>query len=144
MAYVPVAEFDDPRYSSGPATIFQRVISKREMIPQPAQTDYGGLRLVGLAVEAEDESRAFRVRVDWGVVGELPEKLHLAVKILNLEAIPSFDADYQTTNWQGAFSTWHTLVLPESASPGTYPLHVAVGPTGGPYNGQNVGYFEVR
>jgi hypothetical protein len=144
MAYVPVAEFDDPRYSSGPATIFQRVISKREMIPQPAQTDYGGLRLVGLAVEAEDESRAFRVRVDWSVVGELPEKLHLAVKILNLEVIPSFDADYHTTNWQGAFSTWHTLVLPESASPGTYPLHVAVGPTGGPYNGQNVGYFEVR
>lgn len=142
-AYQPVVELDDPRYSSGPVTIFQRVIPKREMIPQNAQVDYGGLRLMGLAIENSDESRTLRVRVDWNVVGNLPENLHLAVKILDMPIIPSFDADYHTPNWQGAFSTWHTLVLPENIPPGTYPLHVAVGPTGGPYDGQNVGWFEV-
>jgi len=143
-AYEPVAEFDDPRYSSGPVTIFQRVISTRDMISQTAQMDYGGIRLIGLAVEEMGDSRTIRIRIDWDVVGDLPENLHLAVKILDLPIIPSFDADYSTTNWQGAFSTWHTLVLPEDAAPGHYPLHVAVGPTGGPYNGQNVGTFEVK
>lgn len=144
MVYEPVAEFDDPRYSSGPVTIFKRMLPKREMISQLAQTDYDGLRLVGLAVEEIDGLRAVRVRVDWDVTGDLPENLHLAVKILEMPAVPSFDADYHTVNWQGTFSTWHTLVLPENIPPGIYPLHVAVGPTGGPYNGQNVSLLEVR
>jgi arabinofuranosyltransferase len=142
-AYQPVAEFDDPRYSSGPVTIFQRVISKRGMIEQTAQMDYDGLRLVGLAVENIDESRTIRVRVDWEVMGDLPENLHLAVKILDTPVVASFDGDYRTAKWQGAFSTWHTLILPENVPQGTYPLHVAVGPTGGPYNGQNVSWFEM-
>ncbi len=142
-AYQSVTEIDDPRYSSGPVTIFQRTISKRDMIEQTAQMDYQGLRLVGLAVETVDESRTIRVRVDWDVVSDLPENLHLAVKILDMPVVPSFDADYHTSNWQGTFSTWHTLVLSEDVPAGMYPLHVAVGPTGGPYNGQNVGWFEM-
>src|SRR6185369_5020946 len=55
-------------------------------------------------------------------------QLHIAVAGLNVPCSPTFDHPYQTDNWRGAFSTWHTLVLPEQLSPGGYPLLVTVGP----------------
>ncbi|MBZ0295049.1 MAG: hypothetical protein K8L99_20970, partial [Anaerolineae bacterium] len=145
-SYQPVAEFDDPRYSSGPVTIFERTTSLRELHEQDVHMDYGSLQLVGLATDGDaitQPGETIRVRLDWQVVGELPPNLHLAVKALDLPVFPSFDADYATENWSSTFSTWHTLVWPDTAETGEYPLHVAVGPTGGPYNGQNVGWFTV-
>jgi hypothetical protein len=57
--------------------------------------------------------------------------------------IPSFDGDYHTANWRGTFSTWHGFVVPDSVSPGGYPLEVSIGPTGGPYLSQIVGWLDV-
>ncbi len=146
-SYREVAEFDDPRYSSGPVTIFERTTALKQLQRQEAQADYDGLRLVGLATDGDSITQpgeTARIRLDWQVTGSLPANLHLAVKALDLPVFPSFDADYQTENWRGTFSTWHAIVWPDEAVPGSYPLHVAVGPTGGPYNGQNVGWFYVR
>lgn len=145
-SYQPVTEFDDSRYSSGPVTIFERTTALRELHEQRVQMDYDGLRLVGLATDGyavAQPGETIRIRLDWQIIGDLPPDLHLAVKALDLPIFPSFDADYRTEYWEGEFSTWHTLVWPDTLEPGDYPLHVAVGPTGGPYNGQNVGWFTV-
>ncbi len=146
-SYREVTEIDDPRYASGPVTIFERLTPAADMIEQAVQVDYDGLRLVGFATDADaitHTGQTIRVRLDWQVTGDLPAQLHMAVKALDLPVFPSFDIDYPTDNWQGAFSTWHTIVWPDELEAGDYPLHVAVGPTGGPYNGQNVGAFTVK
>jgi hypothetical protein len=146
-SYREIIEFDDPRYSSGPVTIFERVTTMKMLQVQPVVADFDGLRLVGLMTDGYDLSRpaeAVRVRLDWEVVGSLPENLHIAVKALDLPVFPGYDGDYQTAQWEGMFSTWHGFVWLDEVTPGDYPLHVAVGPTGGPYKGQNVGWFTVR
>ena len=145
-SYEQAAEFDDPRYSSGPVTIFERVTPDKALLPQPANADFGGLRLVGLATDGYDltaQGVPVRVRLDWQVVGTIPPDLHIAVKGLEMPQIPAFDGDYHTINWRGAFSTWHGFVVPESLSPGGYPLEVSIGPTGGPYASHIVGWLDV-
>jgi hypothetical protein len=145
--YQEAAEFDDPRYASGPVTVFSRATSLREMEGQAVQLDFGGLRLVGYASEAGAilaGGGPVRVRLDWEVVGELPDQIHLAVKGLGMAGTnPGFDGDYPTKNWTGRFSTWHGFVIPEGVEAGSYTLLVAVGPTGGPYLEQGVGAIEV-
>ncbi|MCA0452869.1 MAG: hypothetical protein LCI00_02710 [Chloroflexi bacterium] len=145
--YQPVVEFDDPRYSSGPVTIFERILPKPPVTPQPVQTDFNGLRLVGIATEADPiptDGGAVRVRLDWEVVGLLPDELHIAVKGLDMGGKnPGFDGDYRTPNWHGRFSTWHGFVVPSGVTPGDYTLLVAVGPKGGPYLEQGVGTLKV-
>lgn len=145
--YRPIRDFDDPRYAAGPVTIFERAVPKRSMIEQDAQVDYGGLTLTGLAVEAYSaEWRTLRVRLDWRVTGSLPPKLHLAVKVMldvPPDDLPAFDADYETAYWEGAFSTWHTILLLEDMPPGEHPLLVSVGPIGGPYTDQTPGVLEI-
>jgi hypothetical protein len=144
--YREETEFDDPRYSSGPVTIFQRVTPGKGLHEQPVQLDYGGLRLTGLATDGYDlsaEGGPVRVRLDWEVIGPLPTDLHLAAKGLNMPGNPSFDGDYQTTLWKGRFSTWHGFVVPKDVQPGGYPLLVAVGPKGGPYQEQVAGKLDV-
>ncbi len=145
-SYREAAEFDDPRYSSGPVTIFERVTSDKPLASQASQADFGGLRLVGLATDGYDllpGEAPVRVRLDWEVIGPMPPDLHIAVKGLQMPDIPSFDGDYRTSNWHGAFSTWHGFVIPDSASPGGYPLEVSTGPIGGPYTSQIVGWLDV-
>jgi arabinofuranosyltransferase len=131
-SYAPIKDFDDPRYAAGPVTIFQRVNPKREMIEQSVQADYGTIRLTSLAVERTTVGTAtVRVRLDWQMTGVLPPITHLAVKVLDIQgALPAFDADYETTYWEGTFSTWHTLMLPADLPPGEYPLLVSVGADG--------------
>lgn len=145
--YQPVAEFDDPRYSSGPVTIFERTLSKPLMTSQPVQFDFDGLQLVGIATEQDaipTDGGAVRVRLDWEVVGLLPDDLHIAVKGLDMAGKnPGFDGDYRTPNWHGRFSTWHGFVVPSGVIPGDYTLLVAVGPKGGPYLEQGVGTLKV-
>ncbi len=145
--YQPVAEFDDVRYSSGPVTVFKRVTNKPAVTPQPVQLDFGHLRLVGVATDANaipTNGGSVRVRLDWEVVGILPDELHIAVKGLAMAGgNPSFDGDYHTPNWQGRFSTWHGFVVPNGVTPGEYTLLVAVGPKGGPYQEQGVGTLQV-
>jgi hypothetical protein len=144
--YQERTEFDDPRYSSGPVTIFQRVTPDKPLHEQPAQLDYGGMRLVGLATDGYDlsaEGGPVRVRLDWEVTGALPTDLHIAAKGLDMPGNPSFDGDYQTTLWKGRFSTWHGFVVPKDVQPGGYPLLVAVGPKGGPYQEQVAGRLDV-
>jgi hypothetical protein len=144
--YQQEAEFDDPRYSSGPVTIFQRVTPDKVLREQPVQLEYGGLRLVGLATDGYDlspEGGPVRVRLDWEVAGALPTDLHIAAKGLNMPGNPSFDGDYQTMLWKGRFSTWHGFVVPKDVQPGGYPLLVAVGPKGGPYQEQVAGRLDV-
>jgi hypothetical protein len=55
----------------------------------------------------------------------------------------SFDGDYHTSNWEGSFSTWHGIALAEPLTPGGYRLQVSIGPVGGPYTSQNVGWLDV-
>ncbi len=145
--YRPVVEFDDPRYSSGPVTIFERVTSKPAITPQPVQLDFDGLQLVGFAVEQDPittDGGAVRIRLDWEVIGLLPDELHIAVKGLDMGGKnPGFDGDYRTPNWHGRFSTWHGFVVPSGVIPGDYTLLVAVGPKGGPYLEQGVGTLKV-
>lgn len=145
-SYREGAAFDDARYSSGPVTIFERTTLDKALVPQSAQADFGGLRLVGLAADGYDltpQGGPVRVRLDWQVVGEIPVDLHIAVKGLEMPQIPSFDGDYQTMNWRGTFSTWHGFVVPQSVPPGGYPLEVSIGPVGGPYASQVVGWLDV-
>jgi len=145
--YQQAAEFDDPRYASGPVTIFERLTPNRPLASQPAQLDYGNLRLVGLTTDANDltaEGGAVRVRLDWQVNGGLPPDLHIAVKIVDQQTNPGFDGDYQTANWSGSFSTWHGFVVPPALPPGEYPLLVAVGPVGGPYYEQYAGVVNLQ
>jgi hypothetical protein len=145
--YQQAAEFDDPRYVSGPVTIFKRVTSPRPLVSPPVQLDYDHLKLLGLATDADsltDEGGAVRVRLDWQVAGELPPNLHIAVKIVDQGSNPGFDGDYQTANWNGSFSTWHGFVVPDTIAPGQYPLLVAVGPQGGPYQEQYATTIEIR
>ncbi len=145
--YQPVAEFDDARYSSGPVTIFKRVTTKPAVTPQSVRLDFGGLRLVDVATDANavpTSGSSVRVRLDWEVVGILPDDLHIAVKGLAMAGgNPSFDGDYHTSNWRGHFSTWHGFVVPNGVTPGEYTLLVAVGPKGGPYQEQGVGTLQV-
>jgi hypothetical protein len=141
--YAPVRDFDDTRYIAGPVTIFERVLPKRAMIEQAVHADYGSLQLTRLAVERTSvNTQTVRVRLDWQVVGALPPSLHLAVKVLDLPVLPASDADYLTDQWEGAFSTWHTLMLPENVEPGVYPLLVSVGDAG-VFNEQTPSSFEV-
>jgi hypothetical protein len=145
--YQQAAEFDDPRYSSGPVTIFKRVTVERPLTVFPVQLDYGVLHLSGVQTDADSlttEGGTARVRLDWLVDGALPPDLHIAVKIVDQKSNPGFDGDYQTANWQGTFSTWHGFVVPDTIAPGKYPLLVAVGPTGGPYHEQGVAEVEIR
>jgi hypothetical protein len=144
--YQQRTEFDDPRYSSGPVTIFQRVTPDKVLREQSVQLDFGGLRLVGLATDGYDlstEGGPVRARLDWEVTGTLPADLHIAAKGLNMPGNPSFDGDYQTPLWKGRFSTWHGFVVPKGVQPGGYPLLVAVGPKGGPYQEQAAGKLDV-
>ncbi|MBZ0284238.1 MAG: glycosyltransferase family 39 protein [Anaerolineae bacterium] len=145
--YQPVTEFDDPRYSSGPVTIFERATPENALNPQAIQLDFGNLRLIGLATDGDSltgAGGAVRVRLDWEVLGELPPEIHIAVKGLDMAGTnPAFDGDYGTAHWQGAFSTWHGFVVPEGAEPGQYTLLVAVGPKGGPYQEQGAGLLVV-
>jgi hypothetical protein len=142
--YAPIKDFDDPRYVSGPVTIFERVKPKRAMIEQAVQADYGVMQLVSLAVEQSNtDSLTVRVRLDWQVMNPLPPNIHLAVKVLEIPyALPAFDADYQTAYWEGHFSTWHTLILPDDLAVGTYPLLVSVG-VDGVFNEQTPGLLEL-
>jgi arabinofuranosyltransferase len=145
--YQQVAEFDDSRYVAGPVTIFERTTPIKPLTSQFAQLDYNGLLLIGVSTDADGltaEGGAIRVRLDWRVNTSLPPDLHIAVKIVDQKTNPGFDGDYQTTNWVGAFSTWHGFVVPDTIAPGEYPLLVAVGPTGGPYQEQNVGLVRVQ
>jgi hypothetical protein len=145
--YQQVAEFDDSRYSSGPVTIFKRVTTERPLTPFTAQLDYGALHLSGVETDADSlttDGGVVRVRLDWQVNGDLPPDLHIAVKIVDQKTNPGFDGDYKTANWRGAFSTWHAFVVPDKIAPGKYPLLVAVGPTGGPYQEQSVGEIEIK
>lgn len=146
--YQVETEFDDPRYSSGPVTVFKRIIALPELSPIPAQLDYGGLRLVGLVTDANaltSEGGTVRVRLDWQVIGDLPPELHIAVKGLDVGGgNPGFDGDYQTENWEGTFSTWHGFVVPQGVEPKDYILLVGVGPKGGPYLDQGAGTITVQ
>ncbi|MEO8611628.1 MAG: hypothetical protein ABI690_27260 [Chloroflexota bacterium] len=145
--YQQVAEFDDARYSSGPVTIFKRITSERLLTPFAPQLDFGALHLSGLETDADSlttDGGAVRVRLDWQVNGDLPPNLHIAVKIVDQKSNPGFDGDYKTAYWHGTFSTWHGFVVPDTIAPGKYPLLVAVGPTGGPYQEQGVGEIEIR
>src|SRR5690606_20531935 len=77
-SYREVAEFDDPRYSSGPVTIFERTTALKQLQPQEAQADYDGLRLVGLATDGDSITQpgeSVRIRLDWQVTGSLPANL---------------------------------------------------------------------
>lgn len=145
--YQPVTEFDDPRYSSGPVTIFERVTQERPINFYPLQLDFGNLHLSGLAMDGDSltpDGGSVRVRLDWQVQGELPPEVHIAVKGLDMAGTnPAFDSDYGTVNWQGSFSTWHGFVVPEGVEPGQYTLLVAVGPKGGPYQEQWAGSLTV-
>lgn len=145
--YQPVVDFDDVRYSSGPVTIFKRVTNKLPVTLQSMQLDLGNMRLVGVASDAQaipSSGGAVRVRLDWEVIGILPEELHIAVKGLDMAGgNPAFDGDYHTANWGGHFSTWHGFVVPNGVPPGQYTLIVAVGPKGGPYYQQGVGTLQV-
>lgn len=146
--YQQVTEFDDPRYSSGPVTIFKRVTAERPLTTIPAQADYGALHLAGLQTDADSVTTgggAVRVRLDWQVgAGDLPPDVHIAVKIVDQKSNPGFDGDYKTLNWRGTFSTWHGFVVPDTIAPGKYLLLVAVGPTGGPYQEQGVTEIEIK
>lgn len=146
--YSEAAEFDDPRYASGPVTVFSRATPLREFAGQAVQLEFGGLRLVGYASDGGTipaEGGPVRVRLDWEVVGELPAQIHLAVKGVGMAGTnPGFDGDYPTENWTGRFSMWHGFVVPEGVEAGLYTLLVAVGPTGGPYLEQGVGELEVH
>ncbi|MBI1277198.1 MAG: hypothetical protein GC179_03625 [Anaerolineaceae bacterium] len=145
--YQPVAEFDDSRYSSGPVTIFKRITPKPPITAQPVKLEFGNLRLVGVSTDANaipTNGGSVRVRLDWEVIGLLPDELHIAVKGLAMAGgNPSFDGDYHTPNWHGRFSTWHGFVVPNGVTPGEYTLLVAVGPKGGPYQEQGVGTLQV-
>ncbi len=145
--YQPAAEFDDPRYASGPVTIFKRVTPDLPLASQTVQLDYGGFRLTGFATDANELTTgggAVRVRLDWQVQGVLPPKMHIAVKIVDQATNPGFDGDYQTENWSGSFSTWHGFVLPDTLAAGNYALVVAVGPQGGPYQEQVAGEVTIQ
>lgn len=146
-SYRPAAEFDDPRYHAGPVTIFERITPRRPADEWGAAHDFDGLWLVGLATDGHaipPEGGTVRVRLDWQVSGALPPQLHIAVKGLDMAGEHrSFDGDYPTANWSGSFSTWHGFVVPSGAAPGRYPLLVAVGPTGGPYQEYRAGWLEV-
>jgi hypothetical protein len=143
--YRVVTEFDDPRYSAGPVTIFERIEPVREMIEQDGSADFGGLQLQGYAIEQVDAegTPTMRVRLDWAVTGPLPEDVYIAVKAFGIDGLPTFDGEYVTANWAAQFSTWHALVLPADVSAGEYSLLVAVGPTGGPYTEHVVGPLPV-
>ncbi|MBL8162823.1 MAG: hypothetical protein JNJ61_12620 [Anaerolineae bacterium] len=145
--YQPITEFDDPRYSSGPVTIFQRQLPVPALTEQPVTLDYPGMRLLGLAMDGVALTRAggtVRVRLDWEVTGDLPRDLHIAVKGFDMAGMnPAFDGDYVTDEWVGRFSTWHGFVVPPDVPPGRYVLLVAVGPRGGPYSDQGAGWLEV-
>lgn len=134
---------DDPRYVSGPVTVFERVNPVGAWDEQTVTADFAayGLRLTGIALDPTTfppDHGVMRVRLDWEQVGEIPAELHLSVKILGGEDVPAFDADYGTAQWAGAFSTWHSLVTPLTAEPSEYTVHVSVGPTGGDYQGHDV------
>lgn len=146
--YQAETEFDDSRYSSAPVTVFKRITELPDLRLIPAQLDYAGLRLVGVVTDANALTSAggvVRVRLDWQVIGELPSELHIAVKGLDMAGgNPGFDGDYQTSNWNGAFSTWHGFVVPSGVEPKDYILLVSVGPKGGPYLDQGVGNMTVQ
>jgi hypothetical protein len=128
-------------------TIFERTTTKLPLTELPVQLDYGNLRLVGLATDANDtttEGGPVRFRLDWEVVGALPPDLHIAVKIIDEASNPGYDGDYQTTHWVDRFSTWHGFVVPKMLKPGQYTLLVAVGPQGGPYHEQFAGEIQIR
>jgi hypothetical protein len=145
--YQPVVEFDDSRYAAGPVTIFERTTPTHELTPHTAQFDFGGLQLVALATDADaltSSGGSVRVRLDWQVNAPLPPDLHIAVKIVDQKSNPGFDGDYQTLNWIGSFPTWHGFVVSAPILPGKYPLLVAVGPLGGPYQEQVVSEIEIH
>lgn len=145
-SYQEVVEFDDPRYPSGPVTIFERVTPDKGLMPQFAEANFDGLQLVGLATDGYDltpPGGAVRIRLDWQVNGTLPPDLHLSVKVPEIPKRPAFDSDYRTTNWRGTFSTWHGFVVSELVSPGGYPFEVSIGPTGEAFISQLVGWLDV-
>ncbi|MFC1960519.1 hypothetical protein ACFLYO_07405 [Chloroflexota bacterium] len=151
-SYALVETFDDPRYAYGPVEIYERVTVQRPMTEYRAAFDFGPLRLTGWATDAVDLSEGqpgtqpVRVRLDWQVSDpdQMPERINLAVSVLDAGQTPNFDRVYDAENWTGDFATWHTLVLDENLPPGGYALVIAAGPDDGAnYAAQAVGWLDV-
>ncbi len=145
--YATVVEFDDERYPAGPVTVFKRTQPIGAFQEQSIQLDYEGLRLNGLALDTNNlttDGGTVRARLDWQVTGDLPEKVRIAVKGLDVGGgNPTFVSDYLTAEWRGAFSTWHAFVVPPGAKAGRYILLVGVGVPDGPNNDQGAGVLEI-
>jgi hypothetical protein len=145
--YRQVAQLDDPRYQLGPVQIYQRMLPVSSVTLQPVVRDFGGLRLTGVALDTRRvpiSGGAVRVRLDWQVIGPLPNHLYVAVKLLNRPLLPGHDGHYDTTHWSGSFSTWHGLVIPAGLGAGHYRLLVAVGEDGSnTFIEQNVSALEL-
>ncbi|MBZ0277434.1 MAG: hypothetical protein K8I60_14910 [Anaerolineae bacterium] len=145
--YREVTQMDDPRYLAGPVTIMERTTPLLPMITQPVQADFEGLRLVGYAIDTAEtqpgKNQSVRIRLDWQVIGNLPAEIHVAIKALDIPEEPGFDGDYATRHWHETLSTWHGFIIPFSTIPGTYPLAVAVGPTGGSFIMHVIGRFQI-
>jgi hypothetical protein len=145
--YAPIAEFDDPRYVAGPVTVFERRYPVGDFQEQPVQLDYEGLRLTGLALDSSNLTTAggmVRVRLDWQVTGELPNRVRIAVKGFGVGGgNPGFVNDYPTAQWHGQFSTWHAFVVPPGVETGSYILLVGVSTLDGPNNDQGAGRLDI-
>lgn len=131
--YQQVAQIDDPRYQLGPVQIYQRIEPTTPVTLQPLVREFGNLRLTGVALDTRrvpTTGGAVRVRLDWEVIGTLPNPLYIAVKLLNRPLLPGYDGRYNSTHWRGSFSTWHAFVIPEGLGSGFYRLIVAVGADG--------------
>lgn len=128
--YRQVAQIDDPRYQLGPVQIYERIQPTTPVTLQPLVRAFGNLRLTGVALDRRrvpTTGGAVRIRLDWEVIGTLPNPLYIAVKVLNRPLLPGHDGHYDSTHWRGSFSTWHAFVIPEGLGSGFYRVLVAVG-----------------
>jgi arabinofuranosyltransferase len=143
-SYTDVISFDDPRYPAGPVSVLRRERPRSRLQPQTADHAFGELHLVGLATDGgalDTAGGPLRVRLDWEVGSALPQTLHVAIKLHGLPA--GFDGDYATGLWRGRASSFHGLLVPDGVRAGAYPILVAVGPRGGPYETTRAGELRI-
>ncbi|MGB1287390.1 MAG: hypothetical protein ACPG7F_12705 [Aggregatilineales bacterium] len=126
-AYREIISFDDLRYHAAPISIFERIIEKTPVIAHDASLTFDTMLLENYAAETNlQPGDSLRIRLDWEVLNAaaLPERLQITLEIGETDI--KSDSGYPTSAWEGRFSTWHSIILPDTLTGDDYPLRLTL------------------
>jgi len=130
-AYVPVEQFDDPRFWGSPLLVFRRSMAARPLSPRPAGNELlEGLVLAEFALDREQvrAGEALQVEMEWMRGETMTAPLHTIAYLVNdaEEVVHVRDVAIQPGRWPvgQAVGVYYPLLIPGDLPPGEYRLRV--------------------